>query len=90
MTIITKTLAVPYAFDIEMPSLAKIYKCKGKGRPASNIDVGTSSDEPTTYITAAASEIALVMASIIPVMIPGIARGRTTEAMHCHFVAPKP
>ena len=54
------------------------------------MEIGTVNAEPTAYITAAASEIALVIARIIPVIIPGIAAGKTTFAIVCHFVAPKP
>lgn len=89
-TITSKTVAVPYAFGMDMPSLAKTYKCKGNGLPVSNIDIGMSRDDPTTYITAAASEIALVIARTIPVNIPGRAMGNNTVVMHCHLLAPIP
>ena len=87
-TMTSKTVAVPYAFGMDMPSLAKTYKCKGNGLPVSKIDMGISKDEPTTYITAAASENALVTARIIPVKIPGTAMGSRTDTMHCHLLAP--
>lgn len=61
-----------------MPSVAKIYKWSGNGLPGSSIEIGMVMDEPTAYITAAASEIALVIPNIIPVTIPESAAGRTT------------
>lgn len=87
---ITNTAAVAYALLSDTPSVAKTYKWSGSGLPGSNIDIGIDSDDPTQYMTAAASESALVIPSITPVAIPGIAAGSTTFVIVCHLVAPNP
>ena len=54
------------------------------------MEIGMAIDEPTVYITAAASEMALVIANITPVTIPGSAAGKITLYIVCHLVAPSP
>jgi len=51
--------------------------------------MGIVNVEPTTYITAAASENALVKANIIPVKIPAAAEGKITFEMACEVDEPK-
>jgi hypothetical protein len=50
--------------------------------------LGSLSDDPAVKMTAAVSPIALPMANITPVTIPGFADGRTTLVTVCHLVEP--